>query len=203
MDPETSPLQERTIEQPSSAASSPRYFAFGAFHLDLQKRQLLKHGAPLRLQGKVFESLVVLIERAGEVVNREALRSRLWPTSQINCDANVNTTINKLRQALGDSADQPIFVATVPRKGYRFIAKLEGMDSCPTAKSASPSMIAVKGGHPASAHSIRASMWLASAAVVLLLAGVLFGAALVLYTHRHMPPSETLHTNCLAYEPHT
>ena len=78
------------------------------------------------MQGKVCDALLILIKRAGEVVTRETLRERLWPTdTQINYDANVNTTVNKLRQVLGDSPDRPIFVETIPRKGYTFIANVE------------------------------------------------------------------------------
>src|SRR5450432_2900163 len=106
-----------------------RYVRFGSFHLDLLQQELFKDGSRVRVQGKVCEVLLILVESPGEVVTRETLRARLWPTNtQINYDANVNTTVNKLRQVLGDSPDRPAFVETIPRKGYTFIANVESVE---------------------------------------------------------------------------
>src|SRR5258707_7604091 len=111
------------------AFASSRYACFGAFHLDLKREELLKDGTRVRLQNKVYQALLALLEKPGEVVTREALRMRLWPSdTHVNYDANVNTTVNKLRQVLGDSPDQPAFVDTIPRKGYCFVAKVEYAD---------------------------------------------------------------------------
>ena len=72
---------------------------------------------------------MILIEKPGDIVTRESLRSRLWPPDQnVNFDANVNTTVNKLRQVLGDSTNQPAFVETIPRRGYVFVARTEYSD---------------------------------------------------------------------------
>ena len=80
----------------------------------------------MALPRKVLEVLLILLEKPSDVVSREALRARLWPPdSQVNYNANVNTTVNKLRQVLGDSTDQPAFVETIPRRGYSFIARTE------------------------------------------------------------------------------
>src|SRR5207237_5107271 len=90
---------------------------------------LTKNGARLRLPGKVCQVLVTLLERHGEIVTREELRARLWGSdTHVNFDANVNTTVNKLRQILGDSNEQSIYVQTIPRRGYSFIAKVEFAD---------------------------------------------------------------------------
>ena len=81
-----------------------RYVRFGPFLVDRQRQQVSRSGTRLRLQGKVYQVLVVLIEKQGEVVTREELRQALWPAdTHVNYDANVNTTVNKLRQALGES----------------------------------------------------------------------------------------------------
>jgi DNA-binding winged helix-turn-helix (wHTH) protein len=173
-----------------SAGSFPsRYVVFGPFYLDLQKQQLLKGDSPVKLPGKVFEALLMLIENADEVVTRDALRTRLWPMSQVNYAANLNTTMNKLRQALGDSSNQPIFVVTVPRKGYSFIAKLEYLNSCPASDAASPEFPKLAADKIAEQvdmfpHSVRASMWFTTGAIALVIAGMLFGAALLLYAHK-------------------
>ncbi|PYU41960.1 MAG: hypothetical protein DMG53_20710 [Acidobacteria bacterium] len=106
-----------------------RYVRFGTFQLDLEKEELFKNGARVKLQSKVCEALLALLSKPGEIVTREELRRQLWPSdTHVNYDANVNTTVNKLRQVLGDSPDQPAFVDTIPRKGYCFVAKVEYLD---------------------------------------------------------------------------
>src|SRR5260370_25121305 len=103
-----------------------RYIRFGRFHLDVKKEDLLKDGSRVKLQGKVYQVLAALLQKPGEVVTREELRMRLWPSGTfVNYDSNMNTTLNKLRQVLGDSSDQPAFVETIPRKGYSCLAKVE------------------------------------------------------------------------------
>ena len=104
----------------------PRIIRFATFEVDLQTRELRKSGLKLKLQGQPFEVLVMLLERPGELVGREQLRERLWPTDTfVDFDHGVNTAINRLREALGDSADNPRFIETLPRRGYRFIAPVE------------------------------------------------------------------------------
>ncbi len=86
-----------------------RYVRFGAFILDQRREEIFKNGARLKLQGKAFQVLLALLERPGEVVTREELRIKLCPLdTHVNFDANVNTTVNKLRQALGDSREAPL-----------------------------------------------------------------------------------------------
>src|SRR5260370_37611864 len=107
-----------------------RYIRFGPFQVDQQRQEVTRNGTRLKLQGKVYQVLIALIEKQGDVVTREELRVRLWPAeSQVNYDANVNTTVNKLRQALGDSSDKPLFIETVPRKGYCLIVQPEFADA--------------------------------------------------------------------------
>src|SRR5260370_5240456 len=95
---------------------------FGTFEVDFQSRELCKHGMRIRLEEKPFQILELLLERAGHVVTRRTLRERLWPDTHVGYEHNLNTAVNKLRELLGDSAQSPRFVETLPRLGYRFIA---------------------------------------------------------------------------------
>jgi DNA-binding winged helix-turn-helix (wHTH) protein len=121
------------IRQPETMESAPiapafptRYLRFGGFQLDLQREELSKDGERIRLQGKVYQTLLILLSRAGNVVTRDEVRRHLWPESpQVNFDANVNTTMNKLRQALGDSPENPEYIETIPRRGYCFLLDVE------------------------------------------------------------------------------
>jgi DNA-binding winged helix-turn-helix (wHTH) protein len=167
-----------------------RYVRFGSFHLDLQQQELFKDGSRVRVQGKVCEALLILVEKPGEVVTRETLRARLWPTNtQINYDANVNTTVNKLRQVLGDSPDRPAFVETIPRKGYTFIASVESVEKAAFA-DASGQGLAPLGSEARVFQAAQffggtgVSRWFTAGVVALLIAGMLFGAAVMLYAHR-------------------
>ena len=102
---------------------------FGNFELDLRARELRKAGVRLKFGGQPFQVLTILLERPGEVVTREELQKRLWPNTFVDVDHNLNTSINKIREVLGDSADSPRFVETLPRRGYRFVAPVEGATS--------------------------------------------------------------------------
>ena len=113
-------------QQLNVTTAPERYLRFGQFQVDLQRGELLKEGSRVHIQSKVFQALLALVERPGEIVTREALRARLWPDGTfVNYEANVNTTVNKLRLALGDSPEKPIYVETVPRKGYCFLGTVE------------------------------------------------------------------------------
>ena len=104
--------------------SGPRFMRFGPFQVDQQRQEVTKNGSRLKLQGKVYQVLVALLDKPGEVVTREELRQRLWPAdTHVNYDANVNTTVNKLRQALGDSTEKPLYIETIPRKGYCLVIR--------------------------------------------------------------------------------
>jgi DNA-binding winged helix-turn-helix (wHTH) protein len=174
----------------SSGTPLRRYVRFGSFHLDLLQQELFKDGSRVRVQGKVCEALLILVESPGEVVTRETLRARLWPTNtQINYDANVNTTVNKLRQVLGDSPDRPAFVETIPRKGYTFIANVELVEKPAfdhaSNQSSAPQGSEIKGFQAAQLFSgAGVSRWFTAGVVALLIAGMLFGAAVMLYAHR-------------------
>ncbi len=171
---------------------SSRYLCFGAFHLDLKKDELLKDGSRVKLQGKVYQVLLALLQKPGGVVTREELCKQVWPSgTRVNYDANVNTAVNKLRQVLGDSSEQPVFVETIPRKGYSFIATVNYVDQ-PRRLQARPAeelshVAAVAGPVNAKASFFRMALrsrWLAAGVIALVITSMLFGAALVLYAHR-------------------
>ena len=104
---------------------SPGRLRFDAFEVDLDSGDVWKHGTPMRLQEQPFQVLRLLLERPGEIVTREELRQRLWPKAVVDFDDGLNTAIKKIRDLLGDSAEHPRFIETIPRRGYRFIAPLE------------------------------------------------------------------------------
>src|SRR5580698_3332053 len=102
---------------------------FGQFELDLSEARLLKKGFPLRLENQPFQILSALLDHPGEMVSREDLCAILWPDgTYVDFDEGLNTAIKKLRYALGDSAENPFFIETVPRRGYRFIAPVQIAD---------------------------------------------------------------------------
>jgi DNA-binding winged helix-turn-helix (wHTH) protein len=102
---------------------------FGSFQIDQQRQRVAHDGKQLRLQGKTFEVLIVLLQKQGGMVTREELKRALWSTeAHVNQDANLNTTVNKLRRALGESTDKVSYIETIPRKGYRFTGTVEFSD---------------------------------------------------------------------------
>src|SRR6266566_132012 len=108
---------------------SPGILRFGVFEVDLRAGELRKQGKRIKLQEQPFQVLAVLLQRPGEVVTREELRSQNWPPDTfVDFDNSLNTAINKLREALGDSADNPRFIETLPRRGYRFITPVTSED---------------------------------------------------------------------------
>src|SRR5580692_737147 len=102
---------------------------FGVFEVDLRSGELRKQGVRIKLQDQPFQVLRLLLQRSGELVTRDELRSQIWPADTfIDFDNSLNAAINKLREALGDSADSPRFIETLPRRGYRFIAPVSRAD---------------------------------------------------------------------------
>jgi len=170
-----------------------RYVRFGPFCIDQQRQQVSRNGARLRLQGKVYQVLIVLLQKQGEVVTREELKQVLWPAdTHVNYDANVNTTVNKLRQALGESTDKPLYIETIPRKGYSFIGSAEfsevpflvaaaGAQTGGSGRSAEASEVAAT-------DSPRTKRWLTVIIVGLILAGMLLGAGVATYWISHFAP---------------
>jgi len=104
-------------------AQPARVFCFGPFEADLRNRLLLQNGAPVSLQGQPFDVLALLLEHPGQLVTRDQLRARLWPSGTVvEFDHSIHAAVTKVREVLGEQADHPRYIATVPRHGYRFIA---------------------------------------------------------------------------------
>jgi DNA-binding winged helix-turn-helix (wHTH) protein len=199
-----------TLESGTDAGTSrvlqavPRYIRFGTFQIDQQREEVTQNGSRLKLQGKVYQVLLALVEKPGEVVTREELRQRLWSAETlVNYDANVNTTVNKLRQTLGDSSDKPLYVETIPRKGYCFVAQPEFSDH-PAAShrlaTASPTPVAPAADHgpgeqrntpSGEAKRVESSFWVTLGVIGLVLAGMLLGAGIVTLWNIHMAPINT------------
>ena len=102
---------------------------FESFELNLKTGELRKGGVKIRLQEQSFQILAALLERPGKLVTRETLHERLWPNDTfVDFETGLNIAVSKLRQAVGDSADEPHFIETLPRRGYRFIGAVEPLD---------------------------------------------------------------------------
>src|SRR5580692_11981675 len=109
-----------------SSVPSSRLIRFGVFELDLRSGEIQKQGRKIRLEGQPVHVLICLLENRGELVTREELHRKLWPADTfVNFEHGLNAAVKRLRQALNDSADNPRFVETLPRRGYRFIAPIE------------------------------------------------------------------------------
>jgi DNA-binding winged helix-turn-helix (wHTH) protein len=167
-----------------------RYIRFGPFQVDQHRQEVSKSGVRLKLQGKVYQVLLALIEKQGEVVTRDELRLRLWPAdTHVNYDANVNTTVNKLRQALGDSSDQPLYIETVPRKGYCLVVRPEFSD-VPVAPVVLPSSAVTGNGSSSATNSSgsKSDIWITLGVIALILAGMLLGAGITRLWINHFAP---------------
>jgi DNA-binding winged helix-turn-helix (wHTH) protein len=178
----------------NQAKPQNRYLCFGPFQVDLLREELLKDGSRIHVPCKVYQVLLALLEKPGEIVTRDDLRSRLWPSGTfVNYDANVNTSVNKLRVALGDSPDKPVFVETIPRQGYCFLAKVERRnelvknfearsDGAATGTAQAEKVPAASGMKALRARvaGLFANGW----AAAIILSGVLIGIAIVLFVHR-------------------
>src|SRR5215472_3511868 len=137
---------------------------FGVFELDLRAGELWRNGCKIKLQEQPFQVLALLLEKPGEVVTREDLRNRLWAADRfVDFDHSLNAAIRRLRDALGDSADNPTFVATVARRGYRFLAPVTIPYNGSSGSVAGPQLIPDV-PKPAAAHSHL--WWVAGATAV-------------------------------------
>src|SRR5262250_1997533 len=176
--------------------SAGRYIHFGPFRIDQQRQEVTRNGARLKLQGKVYQTLLTLLEKPGEVVTREELRARLWPAdTHVNYDANVNTTVNKLRMALGDSSDKPLYVETIPRKGYSLLVQPE------ISNRVGNSNIPQNGAHREGGETSSArpglfkfstsDLLVVLGAIGLILTGMLLGAGIMRFWMSHPSPAST------------
>ena len=145
--------------QTSSLTQAAQKFRFGAFELDLQEGELRKHGIRIKLQQKPLQILGILLRAPGAFVTRAQLAEHLWPSLHVRFDGSLNTAVNSLRQALGDSPRNPRFIETRPGRGYRFIApvaRVEETVSVPAERSAIDSIAVLpfeNDGDPGLAHA--------------------------------------------------
>ena len=115
------------MQSTPTQTSNPRRIRFGIFEADLTAGELRKGGSKIRLQEQPFQILAMLLERPAQIITREELRSRLWPGDTfVDFEHGVNSAVARLRDALGDSADSPHYIETLPRRGYRLIISVEG-----------------------------------------------------------------------------
>jgi DNA-binding winged helix-turn-helix (wHTH) protein len=175
MEPDAATGAARTIQLPA------RYIRFGPFQIDQQRQEVTKSGSRLRLQGKVYQVLLALVEKQGDVLTREELRLRLWPNeTHVNYDANVNTTVNKLRQALGDSCEKPIYIETVPRKGYCLVVHPEFTElPVPPGSAVAEIRVEDQDSIPeADSSPKKTDLWITIGVIALIVAGMLLGAGI-------------------------
>jgi DNA-binding winged helix-turn-helix (wHTH) protein len=190
--------QLQIAENPPATPSLPaRYVRFGRFQIDAERQELFLDGQRVRMQAKVYQVLLLLVSRAGDIVTREEVGKSLWPDRfPLSLDANVNTAMNKLRLGLGDSAENPVYVETIPRRGYCFIAPLEFSDLALPAAVQSGDAANQTAGETAPSEAgglqLRHTLPMALRIASLLLAGMVVGALLTLawfsfYSRNHKP----------------
>src|SRR5580693_2047912 len=131
---------------------------FDAYHVDLRTGELRKHGRKIRLAGRPFQILALLLERPGDLLTRKELQDRLWSSDTfVDFEHGVNAAIQTLRRALCDSHKNPRFIETLPRRGYRFIAAVEGAQV-----GTGPALAAADQGQPPAAAASAAESGAAS-----------------------------------------
>src|SRR6266853_5678448 len=119
-----------------------RLYRFGLFSADAESGRLLREGIRVKLQDQPFRILCLLLEHAGQVVTREELRQSLWSSdTYVEFDGSLNATLKRLRFALGDPADNPIFIETLPKRGYRFLVPVTVEQSASTTVPAAHSIL--------------------------------------------------------------
>jgi DNA-binding winged helix-turn-helix (wHTH) protein len=182
---------------------------FGLFELDLYTRELRKAGLRIKLQEQPFQILAMLLEHPGEIVTREELRKRLWPSDTfVAFDLSLNSAVKKLRQSLADDSENPRFIETLYRRGYRFIGTVNGVakplyavESAPTGMS-----VAVPTNELVREHSHRqkvkpatvgGSRWLWMTAVLVLVAAFV---GTVAWFGRPIPPPRVLNTTPVTHD---
>lgn len=176
----------------------PTRLRFAVFEIDFRAGELRKHGLRIRLQEQPFQVLAMLLERRGEVVTREELQRRLWPADTfVDFDHGLNKAINKIREALNDSAETPRFIETVARRGYRFLAGVPVTAAEPgpstagelaTAEQARPSSTPPPTDPVSSHQPAKKRSWLFAAGLILLF------SAVALFALRSNKPSPSIHS---------
>lgn len=180
----------------------PRFVRFEGYQVDLQTGELRKNGTKVRLSGQPFQILALLLERPGELISREELRTKLWPDEVfVDFDHSLNAAVNKLREALCDSTNDVRFIETLPKRGYRFIGPIETRDKPATLQVAlvplapAPNGTATATAHAAGKSAASTPATSAFGAIALLGAAVLMAIGFWAYRRREVPatpPQRTL-----------
>jgi Tol biopolymer transport system component/DNA-binding winged helix-turn-helix (wHTH) protein len=166
------------ISQMSGPEVKPKFLRFGLYELDVEARELRKSGVRIKLQDQPFQILAMLLERPGEIVARDELQKQLWPADTfVDFDLSLNSAVKKLRQALSDDSENPRFIETLYRRGYRFIGPVNGISlpSAPTRGSAEavPTPPISEGPSPGvRARYFRVLTWAFASLLILAVAGV-------------------------------
>jgi TolB-like protein/DNA-binding winged helix-turn-helix (wHTH) protein/Flp pilus assembly protein TadD len=169
----------------------PRIVRFGDYQADLQTGELRKNGRKIRLSGQPFQILAFLLEKPGELITREELRSRLWPDEVfVDFDHSLNAAVNKLRESLCDPTDDVRFIETLPKRGYRFVGRIEVGDEPPARQAAAISSEPAAVPPPKDLNRPHITRKYVVALPVILLAGLLTG--LYIYSRRGRLPSGSL-----------
>jgi Tol biopolymer transport system component/DNA-binding winged helix-turn-helix (wHTH) protein len=188
------------LEVPVSANSPPRIIRFSTFEVNLHTGELRQQGQKVKLQEQPLQVLAALLERPGEIVTREELRSKLWSADTfVDFDHSLNAAIKRLRDALGESAEAPIFVETLARRGYRFIAPVV-QDAAP--QSEAPDRVVPADTAPSSVAEPRTTardrkLWkttIPAAALVIVLVGIF------VWIGRPLPPPKVLNTTQITHD---
>src|ERR1700677_1920983 len=177
----------------------PGKIRFGVYELDRDAMELRKHGVVLRLQEQPFRVLAMLAERPGEIITREQLQEQIWGNTFVDFDQSLNKAVNRVREALNDNAGTPQYVETVPRRGYRFIAAVSGLNATePPQPPVLPS--SVLDAKPASSEPRRARIGIiAVLATATLLIAVGITAGLLWKRPEKSMPAETKHITSAAF----
>ena len=171
-----------------------QFFRFGVFELDPRAGELRRQGRKIKLQKKSLQLLLLLIERAGEVVLRDELRAGLWPADTfVDFDSNIKTALNRLRQSLGDSAENPVFIETIPKTGWRFIAPVTKVERPKASSTADGEDGVIDSLLPAERVSSRTPTrwWKPVAVSVLLLVVAVIGFSLLVWRARRLTASSS------------
>ena len=184
-----------------------RAVRFGAFEADFSSGELRKHGLRVKLQDQPFQILAMLLDRPGEVLTREELRQKLWPTDTfVDFDHGLNNAINRLRDALNDSAEAPRFIETLPRRGYRFISQVES-EVIPDSLAARGKSLGPSGDDQAGSVTATRTLppwwrsrWAAWGAATLVLS-LLFGLAVNIWKGRFSSSAHAMRIEAIAVLP--
>jgi DNA-binding winged helix-turn-helix (wHTH) protein len=171
----SSPINEQQPSKTRTHLSSGRYIQLGPIQIDQLHQEIKKHGNKVMIAGKVYELFMMLLERPGEVITKDEVRQRLWPLDTgIDYDANVHTTMNKLRMALGDSSRNPEYIETIARRGYCLRVRPE---VTVTPKPTSPSVVGGKSGNQS---KLEYDRWVVLRILAMLLVGLFLGVWITL-----------------------